>query len=212
MDENERLSIHSQVQQKLNDEKRKAMNQLAGVPDETPSPFVENGKQLPPTKNYTDISDASVHQIKEVVGDAFTAGAIGQMNEPTVQIGIKQNAQKAIKTEVNRIGNRLAKDEQDAVYDANAEACKDYGINKAVPTWQVKLMKAGDAVWFCIYWVFGTLVICPINVFAKGLRAFIKRGWVVVALAVLIWLLIVLSPLIGIWISKLVAWGSAAGA
>ena len=47
--------------------------------------------------------------------------------------------------------------------------------------------------WFIIYWLFATLTIAPINIFFKGIKAFIKNNYIVFIFALICYLVIVVG-------------------
>lgn len=118
-------------------------------------------------------------------------------NNQEVQQKFVEQAQKTINTELNSIEQEIKTRQQVAVYNANEEACRNYGIDKHVPTWQIKLMRVGSGFWFVIYWIFASVTIVPLNVFFKGISAFIKNSYVVFVFALLCYLAIVVGiPLV----------------
>lgn len=128
---------------------------------------------------------------REIIDEIHTQAVIDQVkNDEGVQTQVLEHAKKSIQNEMDSMTQEEIKRKQDTTYNANEEACKNYGIDKSVPLWQIRLMKAGSAVWFVVYWVFASIVICPINVFMKGLKSFFKQTWLAILLAILIYLII----------------------
>ena len=128
---------------------------------------------------------------REIIDEIHQQAIIEQVkNDEGVQEQVLEHAKKSIQNEMDSMTQEEIKRKQETTYNANEEACKNYGIDKSVPLWQIRLMKVGSAVWFCVYWVFATIVICPISVFAKGLKSFFKQTWIVILLAIIIYLLI----------------------
>lgn len=83
----------------------------------------------------------------------------------------------------------------------NSEACKNYGIDKAVPLWQIKIMKIGSAFWFMIYFIVATFTVAPIMVFFKGIKSFIKQTWLAVIFAIITYLIFaVVIPLLSVYV------------
>lgn len=101
-------------------------------------------------------------------------------------------AKKTVEAELDTIDQQNQAKRQQATYNANKEACRCYGIEDAVPLWQIRLMRFGHSIWFIIYWIFATVTICPINVFVTGINAFIKRTWLSILIALLIYILAVI--------------------
>lgn len=147
--------------------------------------ILETAEPLPSRNNTDDL-------IKEIHKQAVVK-VIKEDNE------VKKNLlEKAKSTVINGFEaleqEKIAK-KQEQTYNANEEACKSYGIDKAVPLWQVKMMRIGHAFWFIIYFIVASVSIAPINVFFKGIKSFIKSTWLSLLFAVLSYLIItVLMP------------------
>lgn len=78
-------------------------------------------------------------------------------------------------------------------FEGNKEACKIYGVEETVPLWQQALMSIGSAFWFVIYFIVATLTIAPISTFTMKLNTIFKKLWVSIALAVVIYVAVVLT-------------------
>lgn len=104
-----------------------------------------------------------------------------------------QQAEKSIDNELESLNQENVKRRQKTTYDANEEACKNYGIDSDVPLWEIRFMKIGSGFWFIIYWIFASLTIAPVNIFFKGIKSFIKTGWLVLVFALIAYLLIVVG-------------------
>lgn len=152
----------------------------------------ENEKQQPSIIVNQNVLDELGKKTEEEIIDTLHKVAVVQeiQNNEETQQEIVQQAKKSIKNRLKEIDNDNNGKAQKSSYNANQEACKAYGIENNVPVWQVRLMRFGHSIWFIIYWLFATITICPINVFVKGLKAFIKNTWLVIILAVLCYLLI----------------------
>lgn len=131
---------------------------------------------------------------KSIVGSLHDHAVVETARtDETIQKKFKDQAQKSINTELDTIDQELKARAQVANYDANAEACKNYGIDKYAPVWQIKLMRFGSGFWFVIYWLFASVTIAPLNVFFKGIKAFIKNSYIVFIFALICYLLIVVG-------------------
>lgn len=211
MTDDERAKIQSQIQHQLELQKQGVLDVLSQTEPQnvTPSPFsTEKGKVYKSEEEHFTSEKHKIYgknQMQHLVDDSMTAAAIGELKDEEFQTEIKDKARKGMRNEINRVGNQLIKEEQDSAYDANKEACEDFGMEGGRPTWQIKMMKIGSGIWFAIYYIIAMLTITPISVFSRGLRHFFKRDWIVIALAVFIWLIVILSPLIGYGINKLIS-------
>lgn len=136
----------------------------------------------------------SINSSENLIGDIHKTAIINEVkNNKTIQDKFIEQAHKSIENELYSINQETIKNMQQKTYDANREACIVYGIDVDVPIWQIRLMKIGAYFWFVVYWIFATLTICPINIFFKGLKSFIKNNIIVFILAVICYLLIVIG-------------------
>lgn len=135
---------------------------------------------------------------KKLIEDIHNTQVVKQvMEDQSTNELLKKQADKTIKTTLNKLEQEQNKDLQKAAYDANAEACTNFGISKDVPLWQIKMMVFGSAIWFVIYYIVAMFTICPISVFTKGLNTFIKNTWIALLVAALLYAFIAIGlPLI----------------
>lgn len=111
------------------------------------------------------------------------------------------SAKETVKNEFKGMEQKSLVKKQEATYDANSEACRNYGIDKAVPLWQIKIMKIGSAFWFMIYFIVATFTVAPIMVFFKGIKSFIKQTWLAVIFAIITYLIFaVVIPLLSVYV------------
>jgi hypothetical protein len=147
-------------------------------------------EQQPVPKNEPrDKSEA-----QEIVGEIHKAAIVETVkSSEQVQKKVVEQAQKTIDNELESLEYENKTRKQKVAYDANKEACRNYGIDDSVPTWQVQLMKVGSGFWFVIYFLFATITIAPVNIFFKGINAFIKNNYIVFVFAILAYLIIVVG-------------------
>ena len=121
--------------------------------------------------------------------------------DKATQEKLLDNAKKSAENEFYAMEQKTIAKKQEATYNANEEACRNYGIDKAVALWQIKLMKIGSAIWFILYFIIATFTIAPIMVFFKGIKSFIKQTWLAVIFALLLYLVLsVVIPLLSIYV------------
>jgi len=152
----------------------------------------ELGKKDPPKEVQELPKEKS--EAQEIVGEIHKAAIVETVkSSQQVQKKVVEQAQKTIDNELESLEYENKTRKQRVAYDANKEACKNYGIDDSVPTWQVQLMKVGSGFWFVIYFLFATVTIAPVNIFFKGINAFIKNNYVVFVFAILAYLIIVVG-------------------
>ena len=146
----------------------------------------------------------SSEAVGEMVTDIFKQGVVHVVaNEQEVQEKILDTAKKAVEDKVEAISYQTTKEAQVSAYDANSDACENYGIMKDVPKWKINMMKAGSAFWFVVYFIFASLTVAPITIFVKGLVGVIKQVWLAVVVAIIFYLLVAVGiPYLTILLSK----------
>ncbi|OHE41463.1 MAG: hypothetical protein A2Y16_05335 [Tenericutes bacterium GWF2_57_13] len=187
MDKEKEKEIEALVDQKLRDGK--------------PSPPIEShdhelvpgnpfDKRVAPLQN----EPAPVHVEppkdlpKEMVGEVHIKGmeAIIRDDQGT-QAAILKQSKNSIENQIEQLKQKSAKQTQDVVYDANQEACQNFGIAESVPRWQIWLMRRGSDFWFIIYFVVAFFTIAPVMIFFRGIKTFVKKLWLALLLAIIVW-------------------------
>ena len=136
----------------------------------------------------------SVSSTERLIEDIHKSAIISEVNNnKDIQNKFIEQARKTVGNELYSINQENISKKQKTTYDANKEACRVYGIDEHVPSWQIQLMKIGSSFWFIIYWIFATITIAPINIFFKGIKAFIKNNFIVFIFALICYLLIVVG-------------------
>lgn len=131
---------------------------------------------------------------KEMVSEVHVKGMETIIREDDkVKKKILDQAERTIDDKIEELKQKSNKQTQDAVYNANSEACRNYGISESVPTWQQKMMRVGSSFWFIIYWVFASFTIAPVMVFFRGIQTFIKYTWLVIVIAIFCYIIIIIG-------------------
>jgi hypothetical protein len=140
----------------------------------------------------------SVNSSEKLIGDLHRSAILSEVqNNKNIQNKFIEQARKTVGNELYSINQENITKKQSSTYSANKEACKNYGIDDHVPVWQIRLMRAGSEFWFLVYWIFSSLTIVPINIFFKGIKAFINNNFIVFIFALISYLIIVIGiPLI----------------
>lgn len=141
----------------------------------------------------------------KIINEIHKAGVIHvAQTDENVKEQFQTQAKKTVQNELDTIEQENLTRRQKATYNANEDACRNYGIESSVPLWEIKLMKIGSAFWFVIYWIFASLTICPVSVFCKGIKAFIKHTWLALLFALIAYLIIVVGiPFLATWLATI---------
>ena len=114
-------------------------------------------------------------------------------NNENLQEKFVKNAERTVENELLSIEQENKSRLQETTYNANEDACSNYGISNHVPVWQINMMKVGSYFWFVIYWIFASLTIVPLNVFMKGFKYFIKNNIIVFIFSFIAYILIAIG-------------------
>lgn len=152
-------------------------------------------KEIQPPENPDKVTD--------VVNNLFGQAVVQTVATDTgLQENILNTAKQVVTDKADAIGDKAKLERQKSAFDISKDACENYGITKDVPLWKVKMMRAGSAFWFIIYFIIASVTVAPITIFLKGLKGSIKQIWLAVVLAVVFYLLIVVGiPLVSYLVS-----------
>lgn len=146
-----------------------------------------------PVIQFAEESEPSVAEktMQNIVGQAV----IHQMSNDETKHRVLKTVDKVIKTEISKIENQAEQGEKEAVFSNNKDACDLYGIDeKTVPKWVVNIAKLVQNFWYFIWLIIGATTIAPIVFLGKKIKVVIKKTWVAMLFAVLIYAAILLTP------------------
>ena len=147
-----------------------------------------------PVINFTEQSSPpSVAEttMQSIVGQAV----IHQMSNDDTKQRVLKTADKVIKTEISKIENQVEQGEKEAVFSNNKDACDLYGIDeKTVPKWVVNIAKLVQNFWYIIWLIMGAATVAPIVFLGKKIKVVIKKTWIAMLFAVLIYAAILFTP------------------
>lgn len=152
--------------------------------------------------NYVSIKKPDAPRAGEMVEQAFSAAVAATVaNSEKVQSEIVEGAEKVIQNKTSAIKAQAEIEAKEAHFNNKRGACECFGFNETTTEkWAVSAM----GVWYNIItaiWLFiGAFTFAPIIFVSKKVRVIIKTAWVSVLVAIIIYLLAVLSPL---WVKLL---------
>lgn len=138
----------------------------------------------------------------DMVEHAFTQAVVATVkNDEKVQSEIIHNAEKVIHNKTSEIKARAEREAKEAHFNNKKSACECFGYNETTTEkWAVSLMGIWHNIVTALWIVIGMFTFAPIIFVAKKLNVIIKTAWIAVLLAILIYIVIVLSPL---WVQLL---------
>jgi len=147
-----------------------------------------------PVINFTEQSSPpSVAEttMQSIVGQAV----VHQMSNDDTKQRVLKTADKVIKTQISKIENQVEQGEKEAVFSNNKDACDLYGIDeKTVPKWVVNIAKLVQNFWYIIWLIMGAATVAPIVFLGKKIKVVIKKTWIAMLFAVLIYAAILFTP------------------
>lgn len=133
----------------------------------------------------------------EMVDQAFNAAIVSTVeNDAKVQTELLESAEKVIHNRTNAIKADAEREEKEAHFNNKKSACECFGYNESTTEkWAVTMMGIWHGVITAIWILIGMFTFAPVTFVAKKISVIIKKTWVAVAAAILIYALIATSPL-----------------
>lgn len=156
--------------------------------------------------NKTDVADKNENEkplanVKNVVQQGVDAAVMHQLkNSEDVQKRFLQTGEKVVNTNLSAIENEAEAGEKEAILKNNKDACDLYGIDeKTVPKWVVACAKKVQDFWYAVWLIVGFFTTVPIVFLGKKIKVVIKKTWVAMLLAIIIYVASVTAPLWSQW-------------
>jgi hypothetical protein len=137
---------------------------------------------------------------EDVVEKLFNAAVVETVaNNTEIQEQIVDSAKETIQNKTQAIKDKAIAESKKAYFESNEGACDCFGFTeKSTEKWAVTLMTIWHRVMTAIWIVLGFFTYAPVTFIAKKLSVIIKRTWIAVFVAALIYVLTATSP---IWLS-----------
>ena len=134
----------------------------------------------------------------DLVEQGVNAAVIHKIkNDDKVKEELLKTADTVIGTKIEKKKNIAEKEEKQAIFENNKDACDLYGIDeKTVPKWVVKIAGKVQNFWYAIWLIVGFFTTAPIVFLSKKIAVVFKRMWLAVSLAVVIYLAIIFVPVV----------------
>jgi hypothetical protein len=134
----------------------------------------------------------------ELVEAMFQEAVVHEVgNNEDLKNQVLDTAKTYTETKMQVIKTEVDTEYKKAVFDNNADACESYGFNeKTTPSWAVRFMKVGYSIMLAIYLFLASFTVMPVIFLAKKMAVGLKKTWIAVVFAIVIYLGIVFVPLI----------------
>lgn len=146
------------------------------------------------TSNANKIEDKN----SALVESMFNQAVMHEVsNNETLKDTVLDTANTYVDTKMKTLKKKVDTEHKEAVYDNNKDACESYGFNeKTTPTWAVNFMRWGYNVMLAIWIFIGSFSFMPVIFVAKKIAVGVKKVWLAVILALIIYLAVTLVPII----------------
>lgn len=134
----------------------------------------------------------------ELVEAMFQDAVVHEVgNNEDLKQNVLDTAKTYTETKMQVIKTEVDTEYKKAVFDNNADACESYGFNeKTTPSWAVRMMKVGYSIMLAIYLFLASFTVMPVIFLAKKIAVGLKKTWIAVLFAIIIYLGVVFVPVI----------------
>lgn len=170
---------------------------------------VEQEKQLTvPSKVFDKSNDiivaeqhskhaAIVSKTDSIVEDVFNQAVVAKItDDDDLKNKMLNTAKKFTETKMKIIDNKVDKEDKRAFFENNESACECFGYDeKDTEKWAVGYMKIWHTIMTAIWVTIGWVTYAPITFIAKKISVIVKRTWIAVIVAIILYFAITLIPL-----------------
>lgn len=134
----------------------------------------------------------------ELVNNMFNEAVKYEVaNNEELQDEVLDTAKQFTKTKMQIIKTDVDTEHKEAVFNNRKDACESYGFSeKTTPTWATKAMTWGYNVMLAIWLFVGTFTFMPVIFIAKKMAVGLKKTWLAVIFAIILYLGITFVPLL----------------
>ena len=133
-----------------------------------------------------------------LIDEGINAAVVHKIQtDEKIQTSMLDTADKLIGNKLQQAHNDSEREKKEAVFKNNKDACDLYGIDeKTVPTWVVRGAKMAHSFWYVVWLIIGFFTTAPIVFLAKKITVILKRTWVAVLFAILIYAAVIFTPIL----------------
>ena len=158
------------------------------------------------TENDGNKAVAKTNANNELVENMFNQAVVHEVaNNAELNKKVLTTAKKFTETKMQTIGTDVDTEHKAAVFNNNKDACECYGCNETTtPTWAVNFMKVGYNSMLGIYLFVAAFTIMPVLFLGKKIQVAVKKTWIAILLAFLIYAAVVFTPIITALVKNLI--------
>lgn len=134
----------------------------------------------------------------KLVEDMFKDGIKYQVaHNSELQEQVLETAKTYTNTKMQIIQTDVDTEYKEAVFNNRKDACESYGFNETTtPVWATKIMSIGYSIMLAIWLLVGSFTFMPVIFIAKKMAVGLKKTWIAVIFALLIYLGVTFVPIL----------------
>lgn len=118
-------------------------------------------------------------------------------NNQSLQDKVLKTAETYVETEMKIAETNVDTKNKEAHFNNKKDACESYGFNeKTTPIWATKFMSVGYSIMLAIWLAIGSITFMPIIFIAKKISVGLKKTWLAVLFAIILYLGITFVPIL----------------
>lgn len=136
--------------------------------------------------------EQSTDRKEELINSAFEQATIAKLkNDEALRDRVSETAEKYVDTKMQVIATDVDTEHKKAFFKNRQSACESYGFEEeTTPKWAVRLMSVGYSIMLAIWLIVGTFTFMPVIFIAKKISVGVKKTWLAIVLALLLYLFI----------------------
>lgn len=134
----------------------------------------------------------------ELVETMFEQAVVNQVaTDENLKSNVLDTAKKFTETKMQTIKTDVDTEYKKANFNNKKDACESYGFNeKTTPIWATKVMTVGYDVMLAIWLFIGSFTFMPVIFIAKKLTVGLKKTWLAILFALIIYLGVTFVPIL----------------
>ena len=146
----------------------------------------------------TPIEEIRKSQKDELVDSMFEQAVVHEVtNNEELKGKVLETAKDFVNTKADIIRTNVNTEQKEANFNNKKDACESYGFNeKTTPIWATNMMTFGYNIMLAIWLFIGSFTFMPVIFIAKKIAVGLKRTWIAVIFAILLYLGVTFVPIL----------------
>lgn len=134
----------------------------------------------------------------ELVDSMFEQAVVHEVTSNEELKGkVLETAKDFVNTKADIIRTNVNTEQKEANFNNKKDACESYGFNeKTTPIWATNMMTFGYNIMLAIWLFIGSFTFMPVIFIAKKIAVGLKRTWIAVIFAILLYLGVTFVPIL----------------